>query len=85
MLETIREFGLEQLEASGEGDAVRRRHAEWCLGLAEQAAQHRLQEGGSATWLDRLDRDHDDLWAALTWLEGAGDPEAFLRLTAALG
>ena len=36
MLETVREYGLEQLEASGEADEGFQRHVDWCLGLAER-------------------------------------------------
>ena len=85
MLETIREFGLEQLEASGEATVAFRRHAEWCLDRAERAAAARMEEGGPSRWLDWLDLDHDDLRAACTWLEETGDSEGFLQLTAALG
>ena len=41
MLETVREFGLELLAASGEEPAIRDRHAAWCLALAEAAAPRR--------------------------------------------
>ena len=83
MLETIREFGLERLAESGERDAVRRRHAAWCLEAAEEclAAWH-----GSAqrSLLERLTLEMDNQRAALCWLLEAGDVEALLRLTAAL-
>jgi predicted ATPase/DNA-binding CsgD family transcriptional regulator len=85
MLETIREFGLEQLESSGEADSVHRLHAEWCLDLAERAAASRIAEGISADWLDRIDLDHDDMRSALAWCEALGDTAAFIRLTGALG
>ena len=54
MLETVREYGLEQLEASGEGDATHDRLAAWCLTLAEQAeplafgGRYRARVGGPA-------------------------------------
>ncbi len=51
MLETLREFGLEQLEASGEQDIVRHRHASFFLALAEQA-EARLESAGQVQWMN---------------------------------
>jgi predicted ATPase len=59
MLETIREYAAEQLEASGEVDEVRRRHAEHFLAIAEEAEPHTLQV--DAAWLNRLDQEGDNL------------------------
>jgi hypothetical protein len=50
MLETIREFAGEQLEATGQGHPLRRRHAEYFLALAEEAEPHILR-ADQATWL----------------------------------
>lgn len=83
MLETIREYATEQLEASGEHQAVRRRHAAHFLRLAE-LAEPRLQGAGQRSWLDRLELEHDNLRAALRWSRDA-EPETALRLAAALG
>jgi predicted ATPase/class 3 adenylate cyclase/DNA-binding CsgD family transcriptional regulator len=87
MLETIREFGLEALTESGEMQATRAAHAAYYLALAEEAARrHRGPQ--AAAWLERLDREHDNLRAVLGWfLErgGAGSsPEMALRLGEAL-
>lgn len=71
MLETIREFALEQLESSGEANAVRQRHGLHFLHLAEQA-EPELRGANQATWLERLDTEHDNLRAALAWLRQAG-------------
>jgi DNA-binding CsgD family transcriptional regulator len=84
MLETIREFGLERLAASGEEAETRRRHAAWCLALAEElwpALQHRSD---AAPAINRLSKEHDNLRAALAWLDSTGDGEALLRLTGAI-
>jgi predicted ATPase/DNA-binding CsgD family transcriptional regulator len=80
MLETVREYGLEQLEASGEGNEARQRHVDWCLGLAEQNWGAVVLGPIRATWLDRLTAEHDNLRAALAWLEIATDTESGLRL-----
>jgi predicted ATPase/DNA-binding XRE family transcriptional regulator len=66
MLETIREYGLEQLEQCGEAEATRRAHAHYYLQLAEQAEPH-LWGGAQEQSLARLEREHDNLRAALAW------------------
>lgn len=66
MLETLREYAWEQLGERGEEDDTRRRHAEYFVSLAEEAEPH-LRGTEQKLWLDRLDREHDNLRAALTW------------------
>jgi DNA-binding CsgD family transcriptional regulator/tetratricopeptide (TPR) repeat protein len=66
MLETIREYGLESLAASQEREVTRRAHALYYLALAEEAAPE-LSGPRSAEWLQRLEREHDNLRAALAW------------------
>jgi predicted ATPase/DNA-binding SARP family transcriptional activator len=66
MLETIREYGLEQLAAHGETDVVRLAHARYYLALAEQAAPELLGRERDV-WLDQLAAEHDNLRAALAW------------------
>jgi predicted ATPase len=84
MLETIREYAAERLELSEEASTLHGRHAEHFLALAEEAEPNLIGVGSHAEWLDRLERDHDNLRAALDWLEASGDSDGALRLTAAL-
>ncbi len=82
MLETIREYGLEVLAASGEMAMVRDDHAAAYLALAERAEPN-LTGTGQAAWLARLDREHENLRAALSWT-AERDLETGLRLASAI-
>jgi len=82
MLETMREYALELLAASGAVEALRRQHAQYFLALAERA-EAELQSA-AAPWRNRLTAEHDNLWAALTWMLERNQIEAGLRLGAAL-
>ncbi len=94
MLATIREYGLEALASSGEMESTRRAHAHYNLSLVEDA-EVEIWGPQQAAWLERLEREHDNLRAALQWsLEQAGDEETMegkrsiemaLRLGGALG
>jgi predicted ATPase/DNA-binding XRE family transcriptional regulator len=83
MLETIRAYGLERLEESGEGEEIRERHADYFVALAERATPQ-LEGGGQVEWLERLEREHDNLRAALAWLLEHGRPESTARLSSAI-
>ncbi len=83
LLELTRAFGLEQLAASGEEEQLRARHAAYFAALAEDAAPH-LEQPGQGGWLDRLEREHDNLRAALRWSVETGEPELAHRLGGAL-
>jgi predicted ATPase len=83
LLETIREFASERLEASGEADEVRRQHASFFLALAEEAEPYTRGAEPNA-WLDRLAEDHDNLRAALDWMDASNEGELALRMTGAL-
>jgi predicted ATPase/DNA-binding XRE family transcriptional regulator len=83
MLETVREFALELLTMSGEGEAAAARHAAHFLALAE-AAEPALLGPEQRRWLDCLETEHDNLRAALTWSLERQEPEPALRLTGAL-
>jgi len=84
MLETIRAYALEQLEARGELEAIGDAHAAFFLALAE-AAEPELRRAAQAAWLDRLEANHDNLRAALRWSLERGKAETALRLSATLG
>lgn len=86
MLETIREYAADMLEASGELAAMRRAHSLYYVQLAEEAAQA-LAVGDARAWAARLDADQGNVGAALSALMNPAegdDPEPALRLTAAL-
>ena len=83
MLETIREYALEKLEASGEEALTKRAHAAYCLVLAEEEATEQSGAEGSE-WLERFASEHDNFRAALEWLTETGDAEWGLRLGTAL-
>jgi non-specific serine/threonine protein kinase len=83
MLETIREFGLEQLRERGEERAARQAHAAYVSGLAEQAAEQ-LGRLTVAPWFDRLERERANLRDALAFLSDAGEIEATARFVIAL-
>ena len=85
MLEMLREFGLEQLEASGEQETIRHRHANFFLALAEQA-EASLESAEQVQWMHRMEQEHDNLRAALEWSKTAEDAgEICLRLAGTLG
>jgi predicted ATPase len=83
MLESIRRYALERLLARGDGDAVRRRHAGFCLVSAEEA-EPGLWGPQQREWLERLDAERDNIRAALAWAVEAGEAEVGLRIGSAL-
>jgi predicted ATPase len=83
MLETIREYAREKLEASGEDAATKRTHAAYCLVLAEEAAAAESGAEG-AEGRERIALEHDNFRAALDWLTETGDADWGLRLGTAL-
>jgi predicted ATPase len=91
MLETIREYGLEVLAASGERENARRSHAAYYLALTEEG-QPEPWGKPQAAWLQRLEQEHDNLRMALQWLleqaettEDTHTREQALRLGGVLG
>ncbi|MBA3552535.1 MAG: tetratricopeptide repeat protein [Actinobacteria bacterium] len=83
MLETIREYAAERLEESGEAEEIRRRHAEVFLALVE-LAEPKLTGRERMPWLDRLEREHDNLRAALRWTSEQGDHDRALTMAGKL-
>jgi predicted ATPase/class 3 adenylate cyclase len=83
MLVTIAEYAGARLAASGEDGETRERHADAFLALAEQAAPS-LTGWDQTRWLDRLERDHDNLRVAYDRCVAAGDSDRSLRFAAAL-
>jgi tetratricopeptide (TPR) repeat protein len=84
LLETVRVFGREQLRAAGGQEGLASAHVAWCLALAEEA-EPALKGADQHTWLGRLEREHDNLRAALSWLRERGDAVQGLKLAGALG
>ena len=80
MLETVREYALELLDASGEGEEYHRRHAEHYAELAEALEDEHPASGSGAAWR-RLEAEQDNFRAALDWSRGT---ELELRLAGAL-
>lgn len=83
MLQTLRDFGLEQLETLGEMYAARMAHAEVMVQLAETAEPH-LISPDQDIWLDRLDADRGNLRAAVEWALANGREEIVFRIAGAI-
>jgi tetratricopeptide (TPR) repeat protein len=83
MLETIRAFALERLEASGEADELSERLVRDCLALAREA-QPGLVGRDQKEWVSRIEAERDNIRSALEWSLGSGEPETALQLATAL-
>jgi predicted ATPase/class 3 adenylate cyclase len=81
MLETIREYAVEQLEASGETDSAGDRHLDYFVALAERAYEERLT--AESTWSPTVSAEYDNIRAALDWAEGRS-PDAEAQLASAV-
>jgi hypothetical protein len=82
-LETVRQYAAERLHKSGEAAAVRRSHAQFCLGLAEET-EGELIGPNSLVALGNLQLEHDNLRAALAWAGEVGEADVEVRLAGAL-
>jgi len=83
MLETVHEYAWEALDAHEEVEAVRQAHAAYYLQLAEKA-EHGLISPEQEQWLERLEREHENLRAALSCLIEQGELETALHFATAL-
>ena len=83
MLEPVRQYTLEQLNENGGAEGAKRAHARYFLALAEEA-EPRLRGPEDREWLERLEEEHDNMRAALSWTLERGEVELGLRLAGAL-
>jgi predicted ATPase/class 3 adenylate cyclase len=84
LLETIRQYAQERLEASGQIDAFHRRHAEYYAAFAAEAGQG-LRGSEEVTWTARVEAEFDNFRAAVAWSVAAGDADLAMRLIAPFG
>lgn len=83
LLETVRQYGREKLQASGETETTGGRHAQYYLKLAEEA-EPELKKRQQVVWLARLEREHGNLRAAMRWLLAEDETDTAVRLAWAL-
>jgi predicted ATPase/class 3 adenylate cyclase len=84
LLETIRQYSFDRLREAGEAGTVQEGHCDYFLRLAEES-EHHLRGPEQAVWLERLEIEHDNLRAALSWCRTAnGSLERGARLAGAL-
>jgi non-specific serine/threonine protein kinase len=84
LLDILREYATERLDESGEAPALRDRHLDWCVDLAQRA--HRGADGPQQlTWLDRIDSEMSNLRAALSWSQEGGRTAEGLLVAGSLG
>jgi predicted ATPase/DNA-binding CsgD family transcriptional regulator len=84
MLEPVKQYAREKLEEAGESGTVRRRHADFFLALAERARPE-LRGPEDRKWLERLEREHDNMRAALSFALESEEAELALRMAGTLG
>jgi predicted ATPase/class 3 adenylate cyclase len=83
MLETVHEFAREKLKESAEAEEIKRIHAQYFLTLAEEAYTE-LKGANQLQWLEKLEAEHDNMRAALSWALEHKQVELALRLGSAL-
>ncbi|HEV2358436.1 MAG TPA: LuxR C-terminal-related transcriptional regulator [bacterium] len=83
LLESVRQYGRERLDESGDAEVIQRQHRDWYLDFAERATT-KLRGPEQDMWLSRLEIEHDNLRAALGWSKAVRDAAAVLRLAGAL-
>jgi predicted ATPase len=82
ILEPLRQYAMEKLTESGEAKSIEANHLRHYTTVSEHAYQERIEK--EAAWMEHLERDHDNLRAALTWASDH-DPAGALQLAGALG
>jgi non-specific serine/threonine protein kinase len=80
LLHVMREYALERLGASGEAEALGRAHVAYFETLAEESRRGVMRGVVEARWVRQLEREHDNLRAALGWLRERGEAQRGLRL-----
>jgi predicted ATPase len=85
MLETIREYATERLEATSSAEELRRRHIQYFVALAQEAEPHLESGKEQIAWLHRLETERDNLNVALACAATMGESDLGLQLSAALG
>jgi predicted ATPase/transcriptional regulator with XRE-family HTH domain len=83
LLESVREYAIEQLSLSGEGEDARRRHAAYYLALAERA-EVEIHGPDQSAWLDRVSAELNNIRAALLWAISGDDVDVALRMSSSL-
>ena len=83
LLETIKQYGREKLQQAGEEIVMRNRYKNWCVELAERA-ETEVKRADQVYWLDRLDRERENLGAAIQLCLTDKDAEAGLRIGGSL-
>jgi predicted ATPase/DNA-binding CsgD family transcriptional regulator/Tfp pilus assembly protein PilF len=83
MLQTIRAFGIEQLRERGEEEDARRAHADYIVWLAEQAEPH-LVTASQVTWMERLDRERENIRAVVEWALAGERNDIVFRIVGAV-
>lgn len=83
LLETVRQYGRQRLADSGEAAAVRGRHLDFFVALAERA-EPELESAGMREWVEILEAEHDDLRAAVEWALESNTTDQALRISGAL-
>lgn len=85
LLETVREYARGRLVEADEGETTLRRHRDWYLALVDEASPAFFHGPEPVEWLRRLDREHEDVRAALEWcLDQPGEGRSGLRIAAGL-
>ncbi len=83
LLETIRQYALEKLVGSGEASTIRDQHLGFYLGLAEKSEPN-IFSSESVAWISRLDKELDNLRAAMDWATNSGKAVATLQIAGSL-